>query len=179
MGSHTRPLGDHPLPLVVIMGVSGSGKTTIGSRVAALLNVLFVDADDLHPIANLRKMRAGRPLSDDDRWPWLGRVAERLKQAGDMGLVVACSALKRSYRDFLVKDVPSLRFVMLRVPRMELRKRMVAREGHFMPASLLDSQLQDLEPLAPAEHGIAVRGVAPPDELALHVYKLLGHSTPG
>lgn len=171
--NRSRCLTKYPRPLVMVMGVSGSGKTTVGIRLARLLNVPFVDGDDLHTSLNRLKMKSGHPLSDEDRWPWLTRVAERVQKAGDAGLVVACSALKLSYRDFLITIVPALEFMMLRVPSSELRARMLARKDHFMPVDLLDSQLGDLQPLTGAEHGAVIDGVGDPDGIASRMYELL------
>ena len=142
-------------PLVVVMGVSGSGKTTVGIELAALLGVPFVDADDLHPAANVAKMAAGHPLHDLDREPWLRLVGEQLGQA-PAGLVVACSALKRSYRETLLAAAPGLRFLYLSADPALLVERMSQRTGHFMPATLLDSQLATLEPLATDEPGVTL-----------------------
>lgn len=147
---------DEARPLIVVMGVSGCGKTTIGIRLAARLGVPFVDGDELHPAANVAKMAAGHPLDDADRWPWLARVGGALATAGDNGLVIACSALKRSYRDAIRAAAPSTRFLLLDAPRAVLLQRLQARRGHFMPASLLDSQLATLERPGPDEAGATV-----------------------
>ncbi len=129
------------------MGVSGSGKSTIGDELAARLGIRFVDADDLHPAANVAKMAAGHPLTDDDRWPWLDAVGAVLARGP---VVVACSALKRSYRDRLRAAAPDLAVVYLSAPRDLLVERMTHRT-HFMPVTLLDSQLATLEPPAADE----------------------------
>jgi carbohydrate kinase (thermoresistant glucokinase family) len=150
------------------MGVSGSGKSTVGALLAAELNVPFVDADDLHPLANKAKMAAGTPLTDEDRWPWLALVGLALAQPTD-GVVVACSALKRGYRDAIRAAAPDARFVYLEVPASVLAERMHNRVGHFMPASLLDSQLATLEPLQADEAGMTVPGDLPPVEIAARV----------
>ena len=134
-------------PIVVVMGVSGSGKSTIGELVAEALSVPFIDADSLHPIANVEKMAAGHPLTDEDRWPWLAKVGQVLAAADATGAVVACSALKRVYRDV---------FLHLTGSREVLASRLQHRSGHFMPPTLLDSQLATLEPLADDEPGIVV-----------------------
>lgn len=143
-------------PLIVIMGVSGSGKTTVGTALAASLGVPFTDADDLHPEANVTKMAAGHPLNDDDRWPWLARVGEELGKAEATGTVIACSALKRSYREAILTGEPRTRFVYLAGSRELLESRVEHRHGHFMPPSLLDSQLDTLEPLSEDEPGMTV-----------------------
>lgn len=147
---------DLPRPLVVVMGVSGSGKSTIGARLAAHLDVPFVDADSLHPAANVAKMSAGIPLTDDDRWPWLDAVGRALRDARETGLVMACSALKRAYRDAIRTRAPRTLFVHLAGSREVLLEHLRGRQGHFMPPSLLDSQLADLEPLGAEEHGAAI-----------------------
>ena len=134
------------------MGVSGSGKTTVGLALAAALGVPFCDADDLHPAANVAKMAAGIALTDDDRMPWLALVGAELA-AASAGLVIACSALKRHYREAILAAAPSTRFVFLDGSRELLEARMQRRLGHFMPGSLLDSQFATLEPLAADEPG--------------------------
>ncbi|CAN5133635.1 gluconokinase [soil metagenome] len=152
------------MPRLVVMGVSGSGKSTVGALLAADLDVPFVDADDLHPTANKVKMAAGHPLTDDDRWPWLALVGQAIAAAPG-GIVVACSALKRSYRDAIRTAAPDTRFVYLEVPAAVLAERMRNRVGHFMPVSLLDSQLATLEPLRPDEAGATVAGDLPPRDI--------------
>ena len=142
--------------LVVVMGVSGAGKSTVGLALAGLLGVQFVDADSLHPAANVAKMAAGTPLTDADRWPWLDLVGRALADAAEPGLVVACSALKRSYRDAIRAAAPGVRFVHLVVPRVVLGDRVANRPGHFMPPTLVDSQLETLEPLGADEGGVVV-----------------------
>lgn len=138
---------------VVVMGPSGSGKTAVGAALAVDLAVEFIDADDLHPAANVAKMSAGIPLDDDDRWPWLDIVARTLRDLPGGG-VVACSALARRYRDRIRATEPGVVFVELTVDRDELDRRMRTRE-HFMPPALLDSQMAALEHLAPDEPGFA------------------------
>jgi gluconokinase len=131
-----------------MMGVCGSGKTVVGNRLAQHLRLPFIEGDDLHPPANVAKMSSGMPLTDDDRWPWLDAVAAALNREGGMGrgAVAACSALKRMYRDRLrSRTAGPVRFVLLHGPRPLLAKRMKRRRSHFMPASLLDSQLAVLE----------------------------------
>jgi carbohydrate kinase (thermoresistant glucokinase family) len=144
------------------MGVSGSGKTTVGAALAATLGLRFVDADDLHPEANVEKMAAGVPLTDDDRWPWLDAVGAVLAE-GDV--VAACSALRRAYRDRLRGLAPDLALVYLHGTRELLAERMGHRPGHFMPASLLDSQLETLEAPADDEHPVRLDIALPVDEL--------------
>ena len=131
---------------IVVMGVSGSGKSTLGQALAARLGVPFVEGDQLHPPRNVALMAAGTPFTDADRQGWLEAVAARLKAAEDTGAVVACSALKRSYRDLLRRAAPGLRIVHLSGSAALLAERLRARPGHYMPASLLPSQLQTLEP---------------------------------
>jgi len=135
------------------MGVSGCGKSTVGQLLADQFGARFIDGDDLHPAANKAKMAAGTPLNDDDRWPWLALVGQTLAE-GDT--VVACSALKRVYRERILAAAPNTKFVHLAGSREVLEQRLGARSGHFMPASLLDSQLATLEALATDEPGIVV-----------------------
>jgi carbohydrate kinase (thermoresistant glucokinase family) len=143
-------------PHVVAMGVSGAGKSTIGALVAAALEVPFVDGDALHPLTNVEKMAAGRPLDDADRWPWLATVGAALAAAGDGGLVIACSALKRSYRDAIRAEDPAVVFLHLHGDRDVLARRLEGRSDHFMPASLLDSQFATLEELESDERAVVV-----------------------
>jgi gluconokinase len=135
--------------IVVLMGVCGCGKTTTGRALAGEMGWPFLDADDFHPEGNVAKMRAGIPLTDDDRWPWLDRLASELAaiNAGGAHAVLACSALRQAYRDRLAR-AGDVRFVHLHGDRATLASRLAARPGHYMPASLLDSQLATLE--APA-----------------------------
>lgn len=138
---------------IVVMGVSGSGKSTIGALIADALGVAFIDGDSLHPMANVAKMAAGEPLTDSDRWPWLAKVGQELNAAGSTGLVVACSALKRSYRTAVLADAPAAVFVHLDGARGVLSTRMEGRSDHFMPPALLESQLATLERLESEEPG--------------------------
>ncbi len=152
-------------PVIVVMGVSAAGKTSVGRAIAERLGLEFRDADDLHPAENVTKMAAGTPLTDADRWPWLDRVGERLAEgaaSGD-GVVMACSALRRTYREALRHAAPSTVFVHLTASREVLEARISGRNNHFMPSTLLDSQLATLEPLGADESGIVV-DVAPPIE---------------
>ena len=135
---------------IVIMGVSGCGKSTVGAALGAALGIPYRDGDDLHPAANVEKMRAGVPLTDDDRWPWLERVAEVLRD--DAPVIVGCSALRRIYRDRIRAGAGgAVRFVHLVGSRDVIAARMAARTGHYMPTTLLDSQFATLEPPAPEE----------------------------
>lgn len=140
---------------IVVMGVSGSGKSTVGAALAQRLRVPFADADDFHPPANIAKMTAGEPLNDDDRYPWLEAIGEWLAQHGDGG-VMSCSALKRKYRDQLRRRCPDVEFLHLSGTPEVIGRRQASRPGHFMPASLLASQFATLEPLEPDERGTVI-----------------------
>ena len=145
-------------PAVVMMGVSGSGKTTVGEALAARLGVPFRDADEFHPRSNVEKMSAGMPLTDEDRWPWLDAIASAIRETprGE-GLVVSCSALKRVYRERIVRNaIRPLTFVHLDGPKAVLTERLKGRKGHFFPPSLLDSQIATLEPLGTDEPALRV-----------------------
>jgi gluconokinase len=137
------------------MGVSGSGKSTIAAALAQRLRVPFADGDDLHPEANVAKMSRGEALDDTDRYPWLEAVGQWLADH-DQGGVMACSALRRKYRDQLRRHVDGLLFVHLEGGREVIERRQASRPGHFMPASLLTSQFSTLEPLEPDEHGLVI-----------------------
>jgi carbohydrate kinase (thermoresistant glucokinase family) len=150
---------------LVVMGVSGCGKSTIASAVAQRSGATFVDADDLHPASNVEKMAAGIPLTDEDRMPWLAAVGDALVRADDVRVVVACSALKRSYRDHIRERGGSVLFAHLVGTRELLAARMGSRGEHFMPLTLLDSQLATLEPLEPDEQGLVLDIAEPPDEI--------------
>jgi gluconokinase len=141
---------------VVVMGVSGSGKSTVGAAVAQRLRVPFADADDFHPAANIAKMTAGHPLDDDDRRPWLDAIGRWLGERCTTGGVMSCSALKRSYRDQLRAHCAELDFLHLAGTAEVIGRRQASRPGHFMPASLLASQFATLEPLDDDEHGIVL-----------------------
>ncbi|UYN85116.1 MAG: gluconokinase [Microcella sp.] len=153
------------------MGVSGAGKTTIGLAASAVTGVTFLDADDRHPPQNVAKMAAGIPLDDDDRAPWLDAVGAALRD--EAPCIMACSALRRSYRDRLRQHAPGTLFVLLQVPRTELERRTATRDAHFMPATLLDSQLATLEPPDPAEGIVVLDATRPIDALAADVALLL------
>ena len=143
-------------PLLVVMGVSGSGKTTVGAAIGQRLRVPFADADDFHPAANVAKMAAGQPLDDEDRWPWLETIGTWLAAHDTAGGVMSCSALKRRYRDQLRQHARRVDFLHLHGSPELIAHRQAARSGHFMPASLLTSQFATLEPLAPDEHGLVL-----------------------
>lgn len=161
----------HPPTALVLMGVSGAGKTTVGLAASALTGVPFRDADELHPAANVAKMAAGVALDDDDRAPWLDAVGAALRD--DSPCIMACSALRRSYRDRLRQHAPGTLFVLLQVPRTELERRTAGRDGHFMPAALLDSQLATLESPDPAEGIVVLDATQPIEALATEVARLL------
>jgi gluconokinase len=143
-------------PLIVAMGVSGSGKSTVGAALAQRLRVPFADADDFHPPANIAKMTAGHALDDHDRHPWLEAIGEWLAAHEQTGGVMSCSALKRRYRDQLRHHAPRTEFVHLHGTPEVITRRQASRPGHFMPASLLTSQFATLEPLQPDEHGVVI-----------------------
>lgn len=143
---------------LVVIGVSGCGKSTVARAVADRLGWVFAEGDDFHPAGNIAKMRTGHPLTDDDRWPWLAALADWIgaqEAAGENG-VVTCSALRRAYRDRLDGGHPSVDFAHLTVAPATLRRRLEERRGHFMPASLLGSQLALLEPLQADEPGVTL-----------------------
>ena len=163
--SHPQP----PTPThLVVMGVSGCGKSTIGMLLADSTGALFIDADDLHPDINVAKMRAGAPLDDADRAPWLAEILDTMSAIGEAGgsTVIACSALRRSYRDGLAEATGRVRFVHLDVDAAVLADRVAARADHFMPASLVASQLAALEPLGEDEDGVVVPVTGDPGAVA-------------
>lgn len=148
---------------IVVMGVSGAGKTSVAQELTRQLGWAYIEGDDLHPAANVAKMAAGHPLDDEDRSPWLHRIAEVIGEHERAGssIVLTCSALKRAYRDLLVDGHPSVWFAHVHVDRSVLAERLAARQGHYMPPSLLDSQLTTLEPLAADEPGSVIDGDGP------------------
>lgn len=148
---------------IVVMGVSGSGKTTIGNLLSEKLDLPYRDGDDLHPQANIDKMAAGVPLTDEDRWPWLELVGRWLADHPDGG-IIGCSSLKRSYRDLIREKAPDATFVHVHGVPEVLNQRMSSRPGHFMPPALLESQLSTLEDLGPDESG-RVFDIADPAEV--------------
>ncbi len=157
------------------MGVSGAGKTVVGTRLANALGVAYLDGDDVHPAENVRKMAQGIALTDEDRRGWLAVIAARLASARHTGtgLVVACSALKRAYRDTLRGADADLRFVHLTGDRALIEHRMAQRTGHFMPAKLLDSQLATLEPPAPDEHAWTFDLAGTPESIVAQIVERL------
>ncbi|MBM7502830.1 gluconokinase [Agromyces aurantiacus] len=160
-----RPSARPGVRRVVVMGVSGAGKSTVGEALARRFGTAFVDADDLHPAANVEKMRSGIPLVDADRMPWLDLVGAALAEAPAPGVVVACSALRRAYRDRLRAAAPDVVFVALEGDPVLLAERMGARAGHFMPATLLASQLASYESPAPDERAVRCGIDAPLDDI--------------
>jgi gluconokinase len=163
---------------IVVMGVSGAGKSTVGRLLAARLNCAFIEGDSLHPPQNLEKMRHGIPLTDTDRMPWLDAIAARIAAARAAGtpLVLTCSALKRAYRERLTSGHDDIGFVFLQGGKELIARRLAARPGHFMPPQLLDSQFMALEEPAPDEPAIAVPIDARPEEI---VDKILAISVEG
>ena len=169
----TSPVSIPATTTIVVMGVSGAGKTSAAQEITRQLGWDFIEGDDLHPESNVAKMAAGTPLDDDDRWPWLRRVAEVIgeHEAAGRSLVITCSALKRSYREVLREGNPSVWFAHVDVPREVLAARLAARRGHFMPPSLLDSQLATLERLGEDEPGDVIDGDAPLDATVAQVLR--------
>ncbi len=158
--------------LICVMGVAGCGKTTVGRALAEALGAAFVEADALHPPSNIAKMSAGTPLTDEDRWPWLDAIGRAAPKEGRA--VIACSALRRAYRERLAAAAGEpFFFVHLAGSREEIGRRMKLREGHFMPPSLLDSQFRTLEPLAPDEPHVALDVAAAPEALIATALKEL------
>ncbi|MBI0379413.1 gluconokinase [Streptomyces albiflaviniger] len=155
----------HAPQVVVVMGVSGTGKTTVGPLLAEELGVPYAEADDFHPPANIAKMSAGIPLDDDDRRPWLDAIGAWAHPHAEGGGVVSCSALKRMYRDRLRSAAPGIVFLHLTGDRELIAERMKERKGHFFSGDLLDSQLATLEPLQPDEYGVAVDVSPEPDAI--------------
>jgi len=161
--------------IVVVMGVSGSGKTTVAKDVAAALDCQFLEGDALHPLANVEKMRGGTPLTDADRLPWLKAIAARIDQwraRGESG-VVTCSALKRTYRDILIGDRREVTLAYLKGSRALIESRMKARHGHFMPVTLLDSQFATLEEPGSDEQSVIADIGGTPPEIAAEIVRQL------
>lgn len=158
---------DRSLPHVVVMGVTGCGKTTVTNRMAERLGWVTAEADDFHPQANIDKMAAGHPLDDEDRWPWLRKIRDWTTEMHLAGqpTVVSCSALRRSYRDVLRQAPGRVAFVHLAGPREVIHERLVRRAGHFMPPALLDSQYATLEALDEDEDGVTLDVETSPADL--------------
>lgn len=170
------PLPVAPPVVLVVMGVSGCGKSTVAGLLAGRLGWPFEEGDDLHPQANKDKMAAGHPLDDEDRWPWLDKIADWVDErldAGESGLVT-CSALKRSYRDVLNRRGTGVVFVYLAGSQETIAARLRARQGHFMPTSLLDSQFADLEEPSADEPEVRVDAGPPARVIAQNVIDGLG-----
>lgn len=158
----------------VVMGVSGCGKTSIGKAFAKAIGAVFIDGDDLHPATNVAKMASGQPLDDDDRRPWLARVAQALKTHREP-VVVGCSALKRCYRDRIRQGAGApVTFLHLSGSRDVIERRMATRRGHFMPSSLLDSQFAALEPPDEGENAITVDIDQAPDRIVAFMVQETG-----
>ena len=160
---------------IVVMGVSGSGKSTVAATLVDRLGWEFAEGDDFHPPANVEKMRAGHPLDDEDRWPWLRSLAAWIGEHERAGrsVVVTCSALKRSYRDLLRDGHPSVWFAHVTATPELIRERVEHRTGHYMPSSLLDSQLATLEPLGDDEPGARISGAGPPTSVTTELLAAL------
>jgi gluconokinase len=179
----TKPLAEWPAlashlsrpVIVVVMGVSGSGKTTVSALIAAALGWQFQEGDDLHPAANIRKMRSGIPLTDADRLPWLQKIAEeidRWRERSESG-VVTCSALKRSYRSIIIGNRPDVQLVYLKGSYELIQSRLAARHEHFMPAALLESQFAALEEPTSEEHPIVIDVGCKPTDIAADIVRRL------
>ena len=167
--------------IVVVMGVSGSGKTTVAALLAAALGCQFQEGDDLHPAANVEKMHGGTPLTDADRLPWLRKIAEEIdgwRARGESG-VLTCSALKRSYRDIIIGDRQDVTLVYLKGSHDLIHRRMAARHEHFMPVALLDSQFATLQEPTPDEHPVTVDVGGRPAEIAAEIVHQLEQQQSG
>lgn len=168
-----------PARLIVVMGVSGSGKSTLAEGLSRRLGWPFCEGDALHPASNIAKMSRGEPLTDDDRWPWLDAVGQWLDECTEAGTkaVVTCSALRRRYRDVLREGRPGVRFCHVVAPEETVRSRLGRRQGHYMPAGLLPSQLEALEPLQPDEPGVTVTADGDPGSVLDEALRRLGLGT--
>ena len=163
-------------PIVIVMGVSGSGKTTVAVMLAGALGVDFLEGDDLHPRSNVEKMKSGTPLTDADRLPWLQAIAQRIddwRSQGKSG-VVTCSALKRAYRRILIGERPAVRLVYLKGSHELIHQRMAARHAHFMPVGLLQSQFATLEEPGADERPIVVDVAGSPPDIVAEIIRRLG-----
>lgn len=164
-GSAEPTIDDVARTVVVVIGVSGSGKTTVGRILADRLGWSFAEADDFHSAENVAKMTAGTPLTDEDRWPWLESIRDWINTTTG-NAIVTCSALRRSYREVLRTASARVRFLHLHGSDETLRSRLTARSDHFMSAAMLDSQLATLEPLGPDEDGVVVSIADTPQQIA-------------
>jgi gluconokinase len=179
----TNPMAEWPVlasrpsepVIVVVMGVSGSGKTTVAALLAAGMGWQYQEGDDLHPAANVAKMRGGTPLTDADRLPWLETIAAQIDRWREQGLsgVVTCSALKRAYRDIIIGGRPRVRLAYLRGSYALIQSRLAARHEHYMPAALLDSQFATLEEPTADEHPIVVDVGGNPADIAADIVRRL------
>ena len=160
---------------LIVMGVSGSGKSTVAELLGKRLGWRFEDGDGFHPASNVEKMRAGHPLTDEDRWPWLNAIADEIARVCDKGehVIIACSALKHTYRDVLLRGRDDVRFVFLRGTRELIAARLAHRKHHFMPADLLDSQFKTLEPPAASENAVTVSIDAPVETIVDEIIRRL------
>jgi gluconokinase len=166
---------------LIVMGVSGSGKSTIGDRLAQRLGWTYEDGDRFHPASNVAKMSAGQPLTDEDRWPWLQAIADEIDGVCTAGghAVIACSALKRAYRNVLVHGRGDVRIIFLNGTQDLIAGRLAQRKGHFMPPGLLASQFKTLEPPAPAENPVIVSIDAPVEAIVEDIVRQLGLAPAG
>ena len=169
--------------MLLLMGVSGVGKTTTGKRLSRALGWNFRDADEFHPAENIAKMSAGVPLTDEDRWPWLAAIGQWLDVQRVHGgkAIVTCSALRRTYREKLLHGRPEVKLVFLKGSKALIADRLSRRSGHFMPPGLLDSQFNTLEEPSRAEHAIVVNVALPPSRVVAEImrYVLPPHARPG
>jgi gluconokinase len=161
--------------VLIVMGVSGSGKSTIGEKLAARLGWNYEDGDRFHPASNVAKMSAGQPLTDEDRWPWLRAIADEIDRVCEAGrrAVIACSALKRAYRDILVHGRNDVRIIYLDGTEALIASRLGRRKGHFMPPGLLASQFKTLEPPGESENPLTVSIDAPVDAIVDDIVRQL------
>jgi gluconokinase len=166
--------------IVVVMGVSGSGKTTVAKGIAVSMHWIFAEGDAFHPEANVEKMHSGIPLTDEDRWPWLRLIGDWMSEQERAGVssVVTCSALRRVYRDLLREGRPAVRFCHVTAPEAAIAGRLEHRQDHYMPPSLLASQFATLEPLEPDEPGVTVSGEGAQTEVLTRALDALGLTPP-
>jgi gluconokinase len=174
-GVSGKPPGGSRTTTIVVMGVTACGKSTVMRTLADRLGWVMAEGDDFHSPANVEKMRSGQPLTDADRWPWLEAIASWIGQRERAGesAVISCSALRRAYRDLLARGHPSVWFAHLVVPPAVIADRLEHRPGHYMPPSLLTSQLETLEPLEPDEPGVAIPAHRPTPEIVTDILTLV------